>query len=64
MRGWEIARDAVMVPTPARLATSASVTRPRERLFDDGERAVFIVVWPGLLIFCLSGIGGDNMGFM
>jgi hypothetical protein len=44
MPGCEIARDAVMVPTPARLATSVSVTRPRERPFGAGAVTVVILV--------------------
>ena len=33
MSGWLIARDAVIVATPARPATSASVLRPLARPF-------------------------------
>ena len=36
LSGWFTARDAVIAPTPARAATSASVARPLARFFRGG----------------------------
>jgi hypothetical protein len=44
MSGWLIARDAVIVATPARAATSASVLRPLARPFGALFAVSFFVI--------------------